>query len=150
MADRYLDDFSVGERFTSDGVTVTESLIVDFALRYDPQPFHLDAEAAKHTVFAGLVASGFHTMALTYRMFYQLGEVRACMIAASGIDELKWLGPVRAGDTIHVEAEVLEVRPSRSKLDRGTLRIGYTTRNQRGEAVLFMNIPHIARRRPED
>ena len=147
MTERYLDDFAVGERFTTAGVTLTDGQIIDFALRYDPQPFHLDKEAAKDSVFGGLVASGIQTMALSFRLFHQTGVIAACNMAAPGLEDVKFLKPVRAGDTLHVEVEVLEVHRSASKPDRGTLRLRYDCRNQRGVDVFTMIIPHIVRRR---
>ena len=147
MTDRYFDDFQVGESFRSAGVTVTESEIIRYALDYDPQPFHIDAEAAARSPFGGLIASGSHTLGLGWRMFLQEGLLKACSLGSPGIDELRWPAPVRPGDTVHMEAEVLETRPSSSKPDRGTLRMGYRIVNQRGEAVLTMTIIHILRRR---
>jgi len=148
LSGRYLEDFAAGQRFTTPGVTVTESQIIDFALAYDPQPFHLDREAAKASIFGQLVASGFHTLALSFRLFYQTGVIAQCNLAAPSVDELKFLRPVRAGDTIRVEVEVLDARPSASKPDRGTLRLRYATLNQDGDAVITMVVPHIVRRRP--
>ncbi|MGH6953332.1 MAG: MaoC family dehydratase [Alphaproteobacteria bacterium] len=150
MSGRYLEDFAAGQRFTTPGVTVTESQIIDFALAYDPQPFHLDREAAKASIFGQLVASGFHTLALSFRLFYQTGVIAQCNLAAPSVDELKFLRPVRAGDTIRVEVEVMDARPSASKPDRGTLRLRYATLNQDGDAVVTMVVPHIVRRRPPE
>ena len=148
MAERYFDDFAVGERFRSLAVTLTEADIVSFALAYDPQPFHVDAVVAAESPFGGLIASGMHTLGLGWRMFVQEGVLKACSLGSPGIDELRWTAPVRPGDTIHTEAEVLETRPSSSKPDRGTLRMGYRVVNQRGETVLTMVIIHILRRTP--
>lgn len=147
MSDRYLDDFRTGERFRSQGVTLTEAEVIRFALAYDPQPFHIDAEAAAKSPFGGLIASGLQTFALGWRMFLQEGLLRACSLGSPGIDELRWTAPVRPGDTLYTEAEVLEVRPSASKPDRGTLRMAYRIVNQRAETVLTMNIVHIVKRK---
>jgi acyl dehydratase len=149
MADLYLDDFKVGDRFVSTGVTVTEGMILDFALTYDPQPFHVDVEAAKASHFGGLIASGFQTMALGFRMFIQLGVFRACGMGSPGLDELRWPRPVRPGDTIHSELEILEIRPSRSKPDRGMLTTKMTILNQNGEEVMTFKGLQLTRRRPE-
>ena len=148
MDNQWFEDFEVGQRFVSQGVTFTEASIIDFATRYDPQRFHIDREAAARTPFGGIVASGFQTLALSFRMFFQLGVIRESGIGAPGIEDLKWLAPVRPGDTVHTEIEVIELRPSRSKTDRGVVRQRYTARNQRGERVMTLIVPQIVSRRP--
>ncbi|MGB0722697.1 MAG: MaoC family dehydratase [Gammaproteobacteria bacterium] len=145
--ERYLDDFTVGERFVSPGITLSESEIIEFALRYDPQPFHLDAVAASESLYGGLIASGIQTLALTFRLFIQDGMLRSSSMGSPGIDELRWLAPVRPGDTLHTETEVLEVKPSRSKPDRGMLRLRYTTVNQHNEPVMTFIINHYLKRK---
>jgi len=147
MDGRYFDDFEVGERFVSRGATLTESQILDFALAYDPQPFHLDRNAAEQGPFGGLIASGFQTLCLAFRMFYQEGIINSSSMGSPGMDELRWLRPVRPEDTLHVEAEVLEMRPSRTKSDRGTLRMAYAVRNQADETVMTFVTIHILQRR---
>lgn len=147
MADRYFDDFKVGERFTTPGVTLTESLIIDFAMRYDPQPFHIDIEAAKESNYGGLIASGFQSLALGFRMVLETGLFRVCGMGSPGFDELRWLKPVRPGDTLHTEIEVVEKTPSRSKPDRGMLRVKYRIKNQRGEDVTTFISMHLTKRR---
>jgi acyl dehydratase len=127
---------------------VTESMIIDFALTYDPQPFHLDTTAAAASLFGGLIASGFQTLALGFRVFLQLGLFSACGMGSPGLDELRWLRPVRPGDTLHSEVEVVEVRASRSKPDRGILVMAFTIRNQRDEDVLSVRTLQLTRRRP--
>ena len=148
MGNQWLEEFEVGQRFVSQGVTVTEASIIDFASRYDPQRFHVDVEAAARTHFGGLIASGFQTLGLSFRMFFELGVIRESGIGAPGVEELRWTAPVRPGDTLHTEAEVLEVRPSRSKPDRGIVRLRYTALNQRGETVMVMVVPQIVSRKP--
>ena len=148
MADLYLEDFKPGVRFESPGITLTEGEIIHFGLRYDPQPFHLDAEAAKESPYGGLIASGFHTLGLSFRLFLQTGAFQACSLGAFGIDEVRWLLPVRPGDTLRVVSEVLEARASSSKPDRGIVRLKHSTLNQRGETVQTMVGIHILRRRP--
>ena len=143
----YLDDLRIGQKFASVGMTLTESMIVEFAAMYDPQPFHIDTVAAQHGPFAGLIASGFQTLALSFRLFYQTGVVAASNLGAPGIEDVKFLRPVRPGDTIRVVAEVLDARPSTSKPDRGTVRFRYATLNQHGETVATMVVPQILRRR---
>jgi acyl dehydratase len=147
MTDRYFDDFAIGNRFVTGGVTLTESTIIDFALHYDPQPFHIDAEAAKKSNFGGLIASGFQTLALGFRMVLETGVFRACSMGSPGFDELRWLRPVRPGDTLHTELEVVEKTPSRSKPDRGILRMKVWIKNQKGEDVTTFTTMHLARRR---
>lgn len=109
-----------------------------FAAQYDPQPFHLDDEAARASVFGRLVASGWHTMAITMRLLVEGGLQPAWGLIGLGADELRWPRPVEPGDVLQVEWEVIEVRPSSSKPDRGVARLGVTTRNQRGEVVLTL------------
>ncbi len=149
IAGRYFEDFRVGDVFETPGVTVTEAQIVDFGLRYDPNVVHLDAEAAADTPFGGLIASGFQTLALTFRLFFQSGVIGACSIAGQGLDKVRWHRPVRPGDTLRTTAEVVEVRPSASRPDRGTLRMVHRTFNQRGEEVLSLEAAHLVRRRPQ-
>ena len=149
MNERYLDDFTVGERFVTRGVTLTESLIIGFAMTYDPQPFHIDVEAARESNYGGLIASGFQTLALGFRMVLETGIFRASSMGSPGFDELRWLLPVRPGDTLHTELEVMEKKPSRSKPDRGILRVAYRIRNQKEEDVLTFLSMHLLRRRPE-
>lgn len=144
----YLDDFQTGQRFSTSGVTLTESEIVSFALQYDPQPFHLDRTAAEASLYGGLIASGYQTLALCFRLFIQKGLFEACSMGSPGIDELRWLAPVRPGDTLHTEAEVLSVTPSRSKPDRGILRLQYRAINQSQQAVLSFIVNHLLARRP--
>ena len=148
MSSQWFEDFEVGQHFVSQGVTITEASIIDFATRYDPQRFHIDREAAAKTHFGGLIASGFQTLGLSFRMFFELGVLRDSGIGAPGIEGLRWTAPVRPGDTLYTEAEVIEVRPSRSKTDRGTVRLLYTARNHRGETVMTLIVPQIVARRP--
>ncbi|MGB4064013.1 MAG: MaoC family dehydratase [Azonexus sp.] len=148
MDTRFLDDLAPGQRFTSPGLTLTEAEIIDFAWRYDPQPFHLDANAAANSPYGGLIASGFQSLAICFRLFIQSGILAESSMGSPGIDELRWLAPVRPGDTLHSEIEVLEVRPSNTKPDRGIARLKYQAVNQRGEAVLSFIVIHLLRRKP--
>ena len=148
MAERYFDDFKVGDKFTTATKTVTEKMIVEFAKVYDPQLFHVDPAAAQQTHFGGLIASGFQTLALGFRLIWDTGVFAACSMGSPGFDELRWLKPVRPGDTLRVEMEVTESRPSRSKPDRGIMRAAYRYVNQNGDAVLTFNSMHLLRRRP--
>jgi acyl dehydratase len=147
MTDLYFDDFEIGQRFTTRGITLTEGLIIDFAMSYDPQPFHIDVEAAKASTYGGLIASGFQTVALGFRMVLETGIFRASSMGSPGLDELRWLKPVRPGDTLHSELEVVEKRPSSSKPDRGILRVRYQIKNQGGEDVTTFTAMHLLKRK---
>ncbi len=142
MAGRFFEDFQVGDVILSEGATLTDSQIMDFAQRFDPQPFHIDAVAAADGPFQGLIASGFHTLSLTFRLLRDTGVITGTSLGGSGMDELRWLLPVRPGDTIRVRVEVAETKPSR-RGDRGTVRLAYTTLNQRGETVMTCFMTHI-------
>ncbi|MDE1967629.1 MAG: MaoC family dehydratase [Alphaproteobacteria bacterium] len=148
MAERYFDDFKVGDKFATATKTVTQDMIVEFAKVYDPQLFHLDPVAAKQTHFGGLIASGFQTLALGFRLIWDTGIFAASSMGSPGFDDLRWLKPVRPGDTLRVEMEVTESRPSQSKPDRGIVRGAYRYVNQNGEAVLTFNSMHLLKRRP--
>lgn len=146
--DLYLDEFKVGDRFDSPaGYTITEPDIIDFALRYDPQRFHIDVEAAKQTHFGGLVASGFHTFALAFRLFYSTGALASANMGGPGAEDLRWLKPVRPGDTLRASTEIVEIRPSKSKPDRGSLRYRISVANQRGETVLTAVVTSMVKRK---
>jgi acyl dehydratase len=148
MTPLYFEDFAPGHRFQTPGLTVTEAAIIDFAERFDRQPFHLDVEAAKATPYGGLIASGIHTIAVTFGLFLQTGVTAASSLGSPGLDEVRWLLPVRPGDTLRVEIEVAAARPSSSRTDRGIVTMSYTTRNQRGETVMTMRGHQLLRRRP--
>lgn len=138
MSEHYWEDFRAGARFRSADHTVTEDEMIAYAKRYDPQPFHTDPTAAQESIFGGLVASGWFTAAISMRLITQ-SEVRiAGGLIGMGVEELRWPRPVRPGDTLHVEVEVLEVRASRSHPGRGIVRVRNLTLNQRGEAVETM------------
>ena len=131
----YLEDFAVGQKYGSGKIRVEAAAIKEFAAAYDPQPFHLDDEAAAQSFFQGLAASGWHTAALTMRLLVD-GDLRpAGGIIGAWADELKWPRAVRPGDELEAEAEVLAVRPSGSRPGQGFVKFRVTTQNQRGEAV---------------
>lgn len=132
----YLDDFEPGQRFVgATRIRVDLDRIKSFAAEFDPQPFHLDESAAGRSIFRGLAASGWHTAAVTMRLLVEGGFEPAGGIVGAGFDELRWPRPVRPGDELRVEVEVLEVRPSKSKPDQGVIKVRTTTLNQRDEAV---------------
>ena len=135
MTGRYLEDFAVGQTFGSGRLRVEKERIKTFAAEFDPQPFHLDEAAARDTVFHGLAASGWHTAAVTMRLLVESDLKPAGGIVGAGFDEFRWPRPVRPGDELRVESEVLEVRPSRSRPDQGLLKVRTTTLNQNGEPV---------------
>ncbi|HEX8490479.1 MAG TPA: MaoC family dehydratase [Chthoniobacterales bacterium] len=148
MIELFLEDLHVGDRFGSDGIAVTEQDIITFARDFDPQPFHLDAAAAEQSVFKTLVASGWHTAAMSMKLFVT-GELKlAGGSVGLGVDELRWPRPVKPGDTLRLETEILEVRPSKSKPDRGVIRIRNVTTNQDGEVVQTFAASVLVRRRP--
>ncbi len=136
MPSLYLEDFEPGQRFTgSTRVRIDDERIKAFAAEFDPQPFHLDALAASATFFGGLAASGWHTAAVTMRLLVDSEFKPAGGIVGAGFDELRWPRPVRPGDELHVENEVLEVRPSKSRPDQGLVKVRTNTLNQHGEVV---------------
>ena len=144
----YLEDFVPGQEIHTAGITITEAQIIDFALRFDPQPFHVDVEAARQTIYGGLIASGFHTMAVSFRLYVDTKALAGGSLGSPGIDEVRWLQPVRPGDTLSAVVHIVDVRPSTSKPDRGIVTVKYTTKNQRGEAVMTMVGKQLMRRRP--
>jgi acyl dehydratase len=137
----------VGQRFTSGSKLVTEEEVIRFAREYDPQPFHTDPEAAKTTFFQGLAASGWHTMAMSMRLMVDGGLPLAGGIVGAG-GELSWPMPTRPGDTLTVESEILEIRPSRSRPDRGMVTARNETKNQRGEVVQVLVGKLVVPKRP--
>ncbi|HXE30145.1 MAG TPA: MaoC family dehydratase [Stellaceae bacterium] len=144
---RFLDEFAVGDKFMTAEIKITEAMILAFARDYDPQPFHIDPVAAKESIYGGLIASGFQTLALGFRLVLDTGVFAASSMGSPGFDELRWLKPVHAGDRLHVEAEVIGIAPSRSKPDRGIIRIAYRYLDQSGEPVLTCAMMHLLRRR---
>lgn len=144
---RHLEDFEVGDVIESQSVTVTEAQILDYAWTWDPQPFHVSKPDAEASMFRGLIASGFHTLALTFRLVWQGGPIQRTNVGGLGMDNLRWPRPVRPGDTLRATAEVLELRPSSSK-PFGTVRLKYTTLNQDDEVVMTAEMLHLVAKRP--
>jgi acyl dehydratase len=142
----FLDDLHVGQRFSSASHTIDEGQIKAFAAQFDPQPFHLDGEAAKATLFGGLAASGWHTAAITMKLLVESGlPLRGGIIGSGG--ELSWPMPTRPGDTLTVVSEIEEVTPSRSRPDRGMIRVRNETRNQHDEIVQILVAKLVVPRR---
>jgi acyl dehydratase len=135
MTGRYLEDFEAGQSFGSGRTRIDTDRIKSFAAEFDPQPFHLDETAAAESIFRGLAASGWHTAAITMRLLVDSDIKPAGGIVGAGFDELRWPRPVRPGDVLRVESEVLEVRVSRSRPDQGVIKVRTTTLNQNNEAV---------------
>lgn len=143
----YWEDFTVGQVFEAAPRAITKDEIIAFATRFDPQPFHIDEEAAKTSIYGGLIASGWHTIAMTMRMLVEAMMRHYAAIPAPGVDEVRWKKPVRPGDTLFLRVEILELVPSRSKPDRGVVRSLVTLTNQKGEVVLTMTPVNLYRRR---
>src|SRR5918996_1032481 len=148
MTVTYLEDFAAGQRFSSGRMVVQREHIERFALEFDPQPFHLDEKAAQDTIFRGLAASGWHTAAITMRLLVESEIKPAGGIVGAGFDEFRWPRPVRPGDELHVESEVLEVRPSKSRPEQGLIKVRTTTLNQNGDAVQILIANLVVPRRP--
>ena len=144
---RYLEDFSVGQKFGSSTLRVEEQGIKRFAAEFDPQPFHLDDAAARASLFRGLAASGWHTAAMTMRLLVETGLPLAGGLVGAG-GELSWPQPTRPGDILRVESEVQEIIPSRSRPDRGVVVTRIVTRNQRDEVVQILVAKLVVPRRP--
>ena len=148
MGDLYFEDFSVGQIYETSAVTLEQDDIVQFGKQYANLPYHTDPVAARKTSFAGLVAPGYQTAALTFGLFVDLGLFRASGMGSPGIDKLRWLKPVRPGDALHVSAEVIEVSPAQSTSGRNAVRFRYDTINQDGDKVMTVTSLHFLKCRP--
>lgn len=148
MQGLFFEDYAVGQVIRTPGATLTEAQVIDFALHYDPQPFHLDKGAAEASMYGGLIASGWQVGALAFRLVTLSNILTDTSLGSPGLDELRWLKPVRPGDTLHVELTVEELRPSRSKPDRGIVLMAYAVKNQREETVMTLKALQLTRRRP--
>lgn len=144
---RYWEDFKVGEVEQIGGKRVDKDEIIAFARQYDPQPFHIDEAAAKQSMYGGLIASGWHTCAMVMRMMCDAYMLRSASVGSPGIDNLKWLKPVRPGDTINARRTTLETRESKSKPDIGIVNNLWEVFNQDGEMVMTMQGYGMFRRR---
>ena len=145
---RYFEDFKPGQVIELGSHTIMRDEILAFAKQFDPQPFHLDEEAAKKTIYGGLIASGWHTVSITMRLLYDGLVKDTVSLGSPGVDELRWVKPVRPGDTLSARVTVLECVPSRSKPDRGIVRSMVELRNQHGEVVVTSKGLSLFGRRP--
>ena len=146
--DMYYEDFQPGHVHESAGVTITRTMILDFARLYDPQPFHLDEIAAGESHFGGLIASGWQVAVLSFRMFAQSGILAPGAMGSPGLDKLRWHLPVRPGDTIRMRSEVLSARTSKTRDDRGYADLKMDVLNQKDEVVMSYLVTEILKRRP--
>lgn len=141
------EDFHADDEIDLGTYEVTREEILEFARRYDPQPFHTDEEAAKESIYGGLIASGWHTCAMMMRLLCDAVLVDAASLGSPGVESVRWLKPVRPGDTLRARMRVLETRASRSKPDRGIIRSRWEVSNQDGETVMTMEGMGMYRRR---
>jgi acyl dehydratase len=148
VRERYLEDFAVGQTFSSGRLRVQAERILAFAAEFDPQPFHLDEAAARKSFFGELTASGWYTAAVSMRLLTETGLEPAGGYIGAGADGMRWPRPVRPGDELRVECEVIELRPSNSRPDRGLVRVRMTTLNQDNEAALTYIANMVTVRRP--
>lgn len=149
MRTLYLEDFTAGDRIELPSThTFARDEMLAFARQFDPQPFHVDEEAAKGSIYGGLIASGWQTVAVCFRLAVDGLIHRVASMGSPGVDEIRWLTPVREGDTLALALEVLDTRPSQSRTDRGIVRVRYEARNQRGEVVMTMVGMGLFARRP--
>lgn len=143
----YFEDLGVGDRFETGTRALSRDEILGFAEQWDPQPFHLDEEAARASPFGGLIASGFHTLLTAFTLTLKADVWNEASMGSPGMEEVRWLVPVRPGDVLRVRAQVLESVPSRSRPDRGRTRIRYEVINQDDVMVMSYTCTHILRRR---
>jgi acyl dehydratase len=144
----WFEDMPVGFRYESSWRSLGEDEIIAFARQWDPQPFHIDREAAAASAYGGIIASGFHTLLTAFALSYETGPWAEASMGASGMERLRFLRPVRPGDRLRVEAEVIAARPSSSRPDRGRTVFRYTVFNQDGVPVLDYEAEHLLKRRP--
>lgn len=143
----FLDDLEPGFTFETASRTLSEEDIVAFARLHDPQPFHVDAAAAAASPYGGIIASGFHTMLTAFALTLEADVWNEASLGSPGMDEIRWLAPVRPGDSLSVRGEVLSVAPSRSRPDRGRAEIAYSVRNAEGTEVMRYRCIHMLARR---
>src|SRR5262245_6139519 len=146
--ERYLEDYAVGQTYGSGRIRVDEERIKAFAAEFDPQPFHMDDRSATQTIFKGLAASGWHTAAMTMRLMVDGDLKPAGGILGTGFEEFRWPRPVRPGDELRIQCEILDVRPSQSRPEQGLIKVRTTTLNQNDEAVQLQVGTLLVLRRP--
>lgn len=147
MPDIYFEDLAAGQEYDLGSRTLNRAAIVDFATEFDPQPFHVDEEAAEQSIYGGLIASGWQTCCVYMRLLCDSFLLQVHSMGSPGVDELRWLGPVRPGDTLSAKLRIDEVRVSKSKPDRGIIMTAGEVRNQDGDLVLTLKSPLMVRRR---
>lgn len=147
-APRYIEDYTVGEEIVTDTFTLDHDVMVAFSRMYDPQPLHVDEAYARQGPFGELIASGAQSISISLKLFVQMGYLDGVCLAGPGMDDVRFLRPVRAGDVLHCSLQVVEARHSRSDPSRGVLRLAYTLRNQRNENVLSHTSTTIVLARP--
>jgi acyl dehydratase len=147
-SERWFEDYTLGEVIRADGVTISEAEILSFAFTYDPQPFHLDKLAAEQSPYKGLIASGWQTGLLGFRMLLQAGLLGKGSMGSPGLDEIRWFMPVRPGDTLFGRASIEDKRESASKPDRGIVKMKYWIENQKGETVMSFLGTQMVLKRP--
>ena len=145
----YFEDFEVGKTIEVGSRIVSEEEIIDFAKKFDPQPFHVDKDAAAHSIYGGIIASGWHTCGMMMRLMVDGLLREAASLGSPGVDEIRWIKPVRGGDTLTVSTTVLESRPSGSKPDRGVIVTLWEAKNQHGELVATIKGMGMFQRRPK-
>ncbi|XXF75668.1 MaoC family dehydratase [Myxococcaceae bacterium GXIMD 01537] len=145
---RYFEDFKPGDILENGPYVVTREEILAFAQKYDPQPFHIDDEAGRRSIFGGIIASGWNTAAITHRLLVEALLRDSASMGSPGVEELRWLRPVRPGDALSLRVEIVSTTPSRSKPDRGSIQCRFEVRNQTGEVVMTELATALFARRP--
>jgi len=145
----YFEDFEPGKTIDVGSRTVSEEEIIEFASKYDPQPFHIDKDAAAKSIYGGIIASGWHTCGMIMRLMVDGFLKEAASLGSPGVDEIRWIKPVRGGDTLHVTTTALDAKPSGSKPDRGVIVTLWEAKNQHGELVATVKGMGMFRRRPK-
>lgn len=148
MSERFFESIKVGDKVESARYTFTEQAIMEYCAKYDPQSFHIDRKEAAQSIFGSIVASGFHTLAVAFRLFMELGLFGRSNLGGFAIDGVRLLKPVRGGDEIRVKSEIVEARVSQSKPDRGVVYVRHEVLNQDDAVVVHFTIGHLVRRQP--
>jgi len=143
----YFDDFEVGYTFETGSKSLSEDEIIAFARKYDPQPFHVDREAAAASIYGGIIASGFHTLTVAFELILGADVWNEASMGSPGLDEIRWKKPVRPGDTLRVNGKVTDIQPSQSRPDRGRVVFRYDILNQNEELVAYYYAIQLLKRR---